>query len=82
MFLLLLRINFSVAIVCMTYDPEDNSTSVGNTTVHKTVIEVVDPFHDMMMSALGLEHHSDECPSDGDGDDIEEVSARYMLPKL
>ena len=77
MFIYLLRINFSVAIVCMTYDPEDNTTNVGNRTLQR-VIEVVDPFEDFMRIVLGLGPQSDDdCPSDEDGE-VVEVSIRLF----
>ena len=64
------RINFSVAIVCMTIDPEDNVTSGGNTFL---VDNHERSFESYFRGYLGLgKYEEEQCPDDDD-DDMEEV---------
>ena len=71
MSLYLLRINFSVAIVCMTYDPVDNATDSFH--ARQEVLNVEDPMTSFFRQFVGVGtgyNEEEPCPGDDD-DDVE-----------
>jgi hypothetical protein len=64
MFIYMLRVNFSVAIVCMTYEPESNLTITNNTST----LQVNSDQHSngVFNSLNSIDSYTDTkvCPSD------------------
>ena len=77
----LLRINFSIAIVCMTYDAKENITDGVNETFQQMYKPLVNPdmidFNDITLSSS----EADVCPSDGE-DEQEEVTKNTLAVML
>jgi hypothetical protein len=73
---LLMRTNFSIAIVCMTYDAEDNTTGTENETLHQ-MYKPSDPVS-LYVPTLYKSSSEDVCPGD-DKDEEEEVIRDKMF---
>ena len=74
----LLRINFSVAIVCMTYDPEVNDTTTGNGSRVNHLLGSVETqeFEYRYFGFLPAGSFADDETCASDDDPVEEVKLK------